>query len=805
MEQVPKRRHEPLLSDVVAFEGEFLKNASGHSGASGFLLTVLTPSAAAVTKTCLLLLAGGLAAQHSMLLLPSDQSRSLLVASLLLLLSRRGRAVALFLGAYALFMLASGDIIGKRLQADYAGDSMLARVRVVDYPKATGDSIVFLIEPAGDSRVPPRARISWFNPPHLPAMGEVWELELRLQRPRGTSNPGVFDYESWLFREKIHATGYVVGGKRNRLLWSGTSSGLDRFRQRFAARALVAAESTETAGVLAAVGVGLRHQISREQWDRFAVSGTSHLMAISGLHVGLAALASFLLVFVLLGVLPGCRNAYIAAIIAGLGFALAYAVISGLGVPARRATFMLAVAAVAVSRRRQVDPVAAVSLAAALVYILDPVATMRPGFDLSFAAVVLLLWLAKRRIGTSVMPRWLDAPRQLLTMQVFLLFGLLPLTALMFQRFAIVATPVNLVAVPVFSFVTVPLTLAALAVGDLAEGLAGHLLVIAAYSIDTLDRYVEFMASLPMADMRLAAFSGAGFVLLCLPLAWVALPPGWPGRHLGLLGILAIVAWRPAAPPAGCFDTWILDVGQGLAVAVQTHEGVMLFDTGMAWRGGGSVAEQSIVPFLRARGIRHINTLVISHADLDHSGGVEVIRREIGVGHVLTGEPTDLIASSRCRAGQYWLSAGVRFEVLHPARPSSAEGNAASCVLRVSAGSHGMLLTGDIEARSEFLLTRHAAPLASDIVIVPHHGSLTSSTVPFTDAVRPAYAVVSAGFRNRWGFPRPRVVQRWRAVGAAVLDTASSGAIHFRVCSRGGVVAMSLERQLRHRFWHARG
>jgi len=757
-----------------------------------------------VTRTCLLLLAGGLAAQHSTLLLPSDQSRLLLVATLLLLLARRGRAVAMFLGGYALFMLASGDIIGKRLLADYAGDSMLARVRVLDFPKATGDSIVFLIESVDDPRVPARVRVSWFSPPRAPAIGEIWELELRLQVPRGTSNPGVFDYESWLFREKIHATGYVVGGKRNRLLWSGTSSALDRFRQRFAARALDAAASTETAGVLAAVGVGLRHQISREQWDRFAVSGTSHLMAISGLHVGLAALASFLVVFVLLGVLPGHRNTYVAAIIAGLGFALAYAVVSGLGVPARRAVIMLGVAALAVSRRRQVAPVAAVSLAAALVYILDPVATMRPGFDLSFAAVVLLLWLAKRGRDPSVIPRWLDAPRQLLIMQVFLLFGLLPLTALMFQRFAIVATPVNLVAVPVFSFVSVPLTLAALVVGDLSEGLAGNLLAIAAQTIDALDRYIEFMASLPMADLRLAAFGGGSVLLLCLPLAWVLFPPGWPGRSLALLGILAIVTWRPPAPPAGCFDTWILDVGQGLAVAVQTHAGVMLFDTGMAWRGGGSAAEQSIVPFLRARGLRHVNQLVISHGDLDHSGGVEAIRREIGVGHVLAGEQSDRFASSRCRAGQYWESAGIRFEVLHPARSSSAAGNAASCVVRVSAGPYGMLLTGDIEASSEYRLVRNGASVASDIVVVPHHGSLTSSTVPFTDSVRPSYAVVSAGYSNRWGFPKPLVVDRWRAVGATVINTASSGAIHFRVCSRGGIVAMSRERQLRHRFWHAR-
>lgn len=739
-----------------------------------------------------------------MLLLPSDPSCLLLVASLCLLPWRRGRAVALFLGAYALFMLAAGDVMGKRLQADYAGDSMLARVRVIDFPKELGHSIVLLIEPVGDQRIPPRVRVSWFDPPHVPAVGEVWELEVRLQRPRGTSNPGVFDYESWLFREKLHATGYVVGGKRNRLLWSGTASGLTRFRQRFAARARVAAESVETAGVLAAVGVGLRHQISREQWDRFAISGTSHLMAISGLHVGLAALAAFLVSFPILGALPGSRNAYIAAVFAGLGCAAAYAVIAGFGVPARRAVIMLALAALTLWRRRQVDPLAAVSLAAALVFVLDPITTMRPGFDLSFAAVVLLVWLAKRGKGTSALPRWLDTPRQLFTLQVFLLIGLLPLTALIFQRFTIVATPVNLLAVPLFSIVTVPLTLAALAISDLSEELASNLLMIAGYSVDVLDGYIERMASLRFADTKLAALDGAGLLLLCLPVAWVVLPPGWPGRRVAIPGILAIVLWRPEAPPPGCFDAWVLDAGQGLSIAVQTHEDVMLFDTGMAWRGGGSVAQQSIVPFLRSRRIHHIDWLIISHADLDHSGGLAAVRREIDVGRTLSGEDGIAGAYSPCRAGQRWVTAGVQLEVLHPVRAFAAEGNAASCVLRVSVGAHGMLLTGDIEAESERALIRRGAALASDIVVVPHHGSLTSSTVSFVDSVRPDFAVVSAGFGNRWGFPRPRVVERWRAAGAEVLNTATSGAIHFRVCARGGVVAVHRERQLRHRFWHAR-
>ena len=763
----------------------------------------VTPHVATLIRPCLLLLAGGLAAQHSTLLLSSDHSSLLLVASLCLLFSRRSRSVAIFLGGYALFMLAAGDIIAQRLDPVYAGDSMLARVRIADFPRETGASIVLLVEPAGDRRIPPRARVSWFDPPHVPAIGEVWELELRLQQPRGSSNPGVFDYETWLFREKIHATGYVVGGKRNRLLWSGTATWLDRFRQDFTWRAGAATDSRDAAAVLAAVGVGLRHLVSREQWDRFAVSGTSHLMAISGLHVGLAALSAFLAAFALLGVLPGHRNSYIVAVVFGMVFALAYAVISGFGVPARRAVVMLVVAGLAFARRRNVDPVAAVALAAIAVFVVDPVATMKPGFHLSFAAVVALLWLAKRKVMVPHALRRLDAPRQLLVMQGFLLFGLLPLTALIFQRFAVVATPVNLVAVPVFSLITVPLTLAGLVVGEFFEAAAVNLLKIAARSIDALDWFIATMVRLPAADTRLAKIEGWAWLLVFLPLSWVVLPKGWPGRQLAVLGVIAIVTWRPALPPAGCFDAWILDVGQGLAVTVQTREGVLLFDTGMAWRSGGSVARQTLSPFLRGRRISHIDWLLVSHADLDHSGGLGTIRDNFSVGLVIAGEALAAGSDRRCKAGDSWTSAQVKFDILHPGSVNSGAGNASSCVVRVSVGSHGLLLTGDIEAESERDLIQSGAQLSSDIVVVPHHGSLTSSTVPFIDSVRPEFAVVSAAYGNRWGFPKPPIVKRWQAGGADVLNTATSGAVHFRICASGGVVAVGRERERRHRFWHA--
>ena len=700
-------------------------------------------------------------------------------------------------------MLAAGDIIAHRLSPEFAGDSMLARVRIAATPVVRGQSAVFFVEPAGDPRIPPRVRVSWFEPPWVPATGEVWELELRLQRPRGTFNPGVFDYETWLFREKVHATGYVVNGKRNRLLWSGTASWLDRYRADFAWRARAAADTDDAAAVLAAIGVGLRNSVSREQWDVFAVSGTSHLMAISGLHIGLAALAAFLAAFAATGWIPGQRNRYVQAVLVGALCALTYALISGFGVPARRAVIMLTVVAIAITRRRAVDPLAAVALAGLLVFVSDPVATMMPGFHLSFAAVVVLLWLARRREAGASAPRWLRAPRQLFAMQISLLFGLLPLTALLFQRFAMLATPVNLVAVPVFSFVIVPLTLAALAVLRWSATLADEFLKIAALCIDALDVFIGYMVDLPFANTALAEIRGAAWMFMLVPLAWVVLPRGWPGRHVAVLGVLAIVTWRPAAPPAACFDTWVLDVGQGLAVVVQTREHTLLFDTGMAWRSGGSVAMQSILPFLRSRRVDRIDWLIVSHEDLDHSGGLGAIREALSVGTVLSGEPATRGADRRCVAGEAWSSGQVEFSMLHPKAGSGDSGNAASCVLRVAAGDHGMLLTGDIEAEAERSLIQGGAHLASAIVVVPHHGSMTSSSIPFTDSVRPAFAVVSAAYGNRWNFPKPGVVARWQARGAVVLNTATAGAVYFRVCARDGVAGPGLTRRLRHRFWHA--
>ncbi len=752
-------------------------------------------------KPCLLLLAGGLAAQHTTSLLHSDALSLLLVASICALGLPRARAIAYCTCGFALFQLAGASVIDARLDPEYAGDSMLTTVRIVDFPERNRGSLVMRAEPVDDHRIPPRIRISWFEPPFEPALGDIWEFELRLRRPRGNLNPGGFDYESWLFREKVHATGYVVNGQRNRLVRTGEAGAVDEFRKRFLDRAAATAPAPEEAAVLAAIGVGARHGISRSQWDRYARTGTSHLMAISGLHVGLAAMAGFLLAFPLIALSRLAPNHYLAAVLCGAGFAGAYAVVSGFGVPARRAVLMLLFAAATIVRRRQLEPAAIVALTAALVFVFDPIASLAPGFYLSFGAVVLLLWLGRRRVAARGPA--LSHVGRLATIQVFLLFGLAPLTVLLFQRLALLSIPVNLVAVPVFSLLTVPLVLGGVVLGDVAGGAAAGLLRLASLSVAAVDTLVVAAADLPHTDNTIAAIVGPAWLFVLLPLAWVLLPRGWPCRGVAVIGLFALLSWKPPSPPAGCFDTWVLDVGQGLAIAVETRAGTALYDTGLTWRGGGSVAERIIRPFLDARGIRRVAHLVVSHADLDHSGGARYLQETLEIGQILAGEQLSGVAAASCVRGMGWRSGGVLFEVLHPPMRPGLEGNDASCVLRVSAGAHSVLLTGDIEARAERSLVRSESSLRADVVVVPHHGSLTSSTAAFVDAVQPGVAVVSASFRNRWGFPRPAVVSRWQEAGARVLNTAADGAVRLRVCADRGVVAVSAERERRRRFWHA--
>ena len=751
-------------------------------------------------KACLFLLAGIYAPQLSSFASHSDLILPAVFAAIAGIGTGRLVPVICVVGGYLLFVTAADRVIDGRIAAAFVGDSIVVDTRVAGFPRLNGSTVSFVAEVGANPWVPPHIRVSWFEPDQVVRFGDVWRLELRLRRPRGSSNPGGFDYEGWLFRERIAATAYVVAGKRNRLLRSNELGRVDRLRQGIVDRLVQSDLAPERLAVLAAITVGARHLLTTEQWDRYARTGTSHLMAISGLHVGMVAAAGYVMGMALSALVLLRGNHHRVAVITALGFALAYATLSGMAIPARRAALMIGIAALANLAGRPLQPLAILAVAAAILAVWDPLATMAPGFKLSFGAVWVLVWLASRLAPGRQRFAYL---RQLTAMQFALLLGLMPLTVMLFDRVAITAPLVNLVAVPVFAVVTVPCALAGVLLGGELQFAGDGLLWVAAAGLQTVEYLVGWAASIPLASVRTASFDGWSRLWLLAPIAWIILPPGWPCRGFAWLAAAAIVAWLPPRPEPGCAAISILDVGQGLATVVETSDNVLLYDTGPAYRSGGSAAESVVLPFLASRGIRSLDHLVVSHSDLDHSGGLETILHALPVTNVLAGERLgNNLEVQPCTAGESWVSGGVRFEFLHPPAAAGNLGNDASCVLRISAGEHAVLLPGDIEREAEqtLLRTRFLQPVTA--VVAPHHGSSTSSSPGLVVALQPALVVVPVGFGNRWGLPDSEVVTRWQAVGARVETTADSGAIQFTVCRHDGIGAVTAERDRRRRIWH---
>jgi competence protein ComEC len=633
-----------------------------------------------------------------------------------------------------------------------------------------------------------------------------------LRAPRGFANPHAFDYERWLFREKIGATGYAVSAERS--VQQPMTGTLSRLRNHLLSRIHGLLPDDDARAVLLAITIGARQDVTRTQWDRYARSGTSHLMAISGLHVGLAA-AGLYLVFRVLGAPLACgRNVRDPAVVAAALGATGYALISGLAVPAQRALLMVIIVTIAALLRRRQRFANVLALACLAILIAEPMATLAPGFQLSFFAVALLLWSLRQtrdsRHGqnTPGLARLVSAPGRLGSLQLTLLLGLIPVTVLEFGRIAWLAPFVNLVALPVFNFCTVPLALAGIALDGPFHVAGDALLHLSHQSIWPVLWIVERAAELPYADLQIVPLQGAMLAVLWCAALWALLPPHFPGRWIAWIAAMAVVLHRPERPPEDCMDVHVLDVGQGQAVVVQTRSHLAVVDTGPAFRSGSNTAALVLVPFIRSLGVSRVDTLLVSHADLDHAGGVATLLQHFPVDELLSGELLSVPGEwpgrpNRCETGQRWDWDGIEFRILHPGRDDAYTGNDASCVLEISAGEYRVLLAGDVESRVERQLLGRELLRTSQLVTVPHHGSRTSSSQAFVNALHARTAVVSAGFGNRWGFPKTEVVRRWQDSGAQVLTTATSGAVSQRICRTGGPAPAIEQRRVFRRYWHA--
>jgi competence protein ComEC len=646
--------------------------------------------------------------------------------------------------------------------------------------------------------------------------GERWALTLRLKAPHGSMNPHGFDYELWLWEQGVQATAYVRTTAKDpppERLAQTWQAPVALARQAVRDRILERVPDRRVAGLLTALVVGDQAALERNDWDVFRATGVSHLVSISGLHITLFAWGAATLIGLLWrrsGRLSLACPAATAAAWGGLLAACAYAVFAGWGLPAQRTCWMLAtVTLLRASGLRWPWPQVWL-LACAVVVAVDPWALLQPGFWLSFVAVGVLFasnsGAARAEpvpaAGTFYVKTW-HLLRRRLGEQWGITLALAPLTLMVFGQVSVVGLLANLLAIPWVTLVLAPLALGGVVLPPMWD--------VAAWAAQGLWWWLGWLAqwpgaslSLPRAPMVWGFASMLGALLLVLPWPWSA-------RWLGLPLLLPVLWWQPEAPAPGAFTLLAPDIGQGNAVLVRTAHHALLFDAGPRYSLESDAGNRVLVPLLRALDVS-LDTLVLSHRDTDHVGGAPAVLALYPRAALLSSlepqHPLQLLRSSqRCEAGQAWEWDGVRFEVLHPraedyAQP--AKPNAMSCVLHI-AGTHGSaLLAGDIEAAQEARLLQSAPDgtvLKADWLLVPHHGSKTSSTEAFVAAVAPSLAVVQAGYRNRFGHPTEPVLARYAQAQVAVADSPHCGAV---LWSSSEPRTWACYRETGLRYWHHR-
>jgi competence protein ComEC len=622
--------------------------------------------------------------------------------------------------------------------------------------------------------------------------GDLWRFKVSLKRPQGSASPGAFDLEAWMMSEGVTATGIIRSASR---LTSGRG-GIDRWRldirEDFAALALDKPE----AGVVLALLTGDRALVPETVNELYQATGISHLMAISGPHVLLFAWAVCWFFRRVVSCFP---RLYRYQPLPGMHWplmllaAIGYGALAGFGLPTVRTLVMLAVCTVARLGGRQPDSWAVLGQSLGLVLLWQPLSVHAAGFWLSFGVVALIQLFAGWK---SRQPSWWQAVR----LQFWLFAVLAPITLLIFGKLSLISPLANLPAIPLVSFVVVPLAIGGLLIGSAWSAAGEACWYWATCVVEALNRFLHVLIDSGPEVIR-AAVTPLTLVFLAGTVFILMAPRRMTPRLLALFCLLPVLL-RTSAIPHGHLRMAVLDVGQGLAVVLQTRQHVLLYDTGPS----ESVGERVVVPYLDYAGIRRLDRLVLSHNDLDHTGGATPVIAAVPVREVLfsalpeTYRPAVESRQDFCQAGTAWQWDGVDFLILSPGSGmGQLKDNDRSCVIRVSGAGYSVLLTGDIEAVAERGLLQHADALRSDVLLLPHHGSQTSSTAAFIAAVRPGLGIVSAGYRNRFHHPDKRVVGRYRLAGVPLVSTVESGTLRYE-WGPGGFIHRETWRGGRH-YW----
>ena len=735
-------------------------------------------------RTGMVALALGLLALRFLPALPPVWLCTLLPVIGLMLLPFRTYPVAFFLFGLSWACLQAQWALDDRLPSRLDGETRWVEGRVVGLPQHTEAVVRFELADARSRHgtVPPLMRLAWYGGPPVKS-GERWRVAVKLKRPAGLLNPHAFDYDAWLLAQRIGATGTVKDGE---LLSEARWAWRDGIRQR-----LQAVDAQGRTGVLTALVLGDGSGLSRQDWQVLQDTGTVHLLVISGQHIGLLAGVVYLLIAGLAryGLWPNrlpwlpwaCGLAFAAA--------LGYGLLAGFEVPVRRACLMIGLVLLWRLRFRHLGAWWPLLLALNGVLLLDPLASLQPGFWLSFAAVAVLIFTFSGRLGPW---RWWQTWTRA---QWLIAIGLGPLLLVLGLPISLSGPLVNLLAVPWISLLVLPPALLGtllLPVPYVGEGL----LWLAGGLIDGLFRGLAWVAGQVPAWVPTAiplwvwGLGALGAFLLLLPRGVPLRPLGWP--------LLLLLIFPPRSEiPEGVADIWQLDVGQGLAILVRTRHHTLLYDAGPRF-GDNDLGERVVLPTLRKLGVDGIDLMLISHAHADHAGGARAVAQGLPVKHVRGGEPAELPnewQAAGCESGRRWTWDGVNFELWQWAH--ARESNPKSCVLQIEARGERMLLTGDIDMAAERALLESPLAIPTDWLQSPHHGSRSSSSMALLDRLRPKAVLISRGQGNSFGHPHPTVLARYQKYGMAIYDSADQGAIHLQLGRFEAPRSMRLER----RFW----
>ncbi len=725
--------------------------------------------------------------------------------------------MALLLG-YLWALMFAHAYLQHRLDSELGGNAFLIQGKVVGIVEQGEQStrFNFLIDDYADKpylnkqAMPRKIRLSWYHNKQVIASGEQWQLLVKLKVPHGLLNPGGFDFEKWLYQKGIHATGYVRKSRYNQLRFERSNAGvtfrIDGVRQHIQQTIAQLADQSYI-GLLQALTVGHKSLISPQQWQVLIASGTSHLLAISGLHIGLIAGLAF---FVTRKLIPACLlksfSAQQYAALASISVGAIYTALAGFSVPTQRAFIMLLVVMLAIFLKRPAFSLNTLSLALLAVLIHDPVAVLGVGFWLSFSAVLLIsLIVTSQTQGKSSLWR-------IIKVQWIIALAMLPLSVLLFQQGSLISPIANMLMIPLVGLIVVPIALFASFLSFISIDLAMGLFSLASQLLGVGWQVLNGLVELPIATWQQPVVPMLYAVLALLGGVLLLLPRGFPMRYAGGVLLLPMLLYVPDKPANNDFWVTVLDVGQGLSVLVRTHDKALLYDAGSKVGERFDIGQQVVLPYLRGIGVQGLDMMMISHADNDHSGGASSVIQQLEVKRLLVGGKANEFdfplgsQATQCKAGEKWQWDGVMFEVLHP-HMDYVKTNNKSCILRISNARKSILLTGDIEKLAEYdLLISAAGSLKSNVLLMPHHGSNTSSSLALINTINPQIAIVSAGFKNRFRHPTKKVLSRYTGMGIEVLNTAYEGTIQLQFSQNIEVDPIKLKRHRKERvhYWNHR-